>query len=254
MPGCTSRQGRLEGVEVGAIVLAHSPLTSAAAWGSLPRELGTDPVVVMPDVHDDNRPPYAVRYVASAAEQVRSQLAGPDGTDLSGHRLALVGHSGAGPLLPQLGSALHARGARIGGYVFCDAGLPRAGATRLELLEAENPEWARGFRQHLEAGGLFPEWTFDDLATAVPNPDTRRDLLAGLRPRGMGFFTEAIEVPADWPDTPCGYLLTSPTYQYHARIATSRGWPTAEFGSGHFEALNDPAGLAAALRNLLATL
>jgi HAD superfamily hydrolase (TIGR01490 family) len=37
-------------------------------------------------------------------------------------------------------------------------------------------------------------------------------------------------------------------------VAHRRGWPVVEFGSGHFEALNDPRGLANALRDLLARL
>lgn len=234
----------------GAIVLLHSPLTSSTAWGRVPRELeALGHTAIVPDVHGDNRPPYAVRYVASAADQTRSRLA-----ELGVSGAVLVGHSGAGPLLPQLAGAVRAGGGRVDGYVFADAGLPRAGATRLALWEEENRAEAGDLQAHLTAGGLFPEWTFDDLAASVPDPDARRDLLAGLRPRGIGFFTEEIAVPGDWPDAPCGYLLLSPAYEVHTRTAAHRGWPVHQFGASHFAAINDPAGFARALAELLASL
>src|SRR5690606_15787231 len=168
-----------------------------------------------PEVTGDNRPPYATRYVAAAAKQTRARLA--ELADAGGEGVVLAGHSGAGPLLPHLAGALRAGGVPVRAYVFVDAGLPRPGATRLALLEQESAADAEKLRAHLDAGGLFPEWTFDDLTPLVDDPDARRDLLAGLRPRGIGFFTEEIVVPEDWPDAPCGYLLLSPIYDIHAR-------------------------------------
>jgi hypothetical protein len=60
------------------------------------------------------------------------------------------------------------RGEPAGGYLFCDAGLPRDGATRLELLAAEDPDMAAAFRAELERGGRFPQWGDADLARWSP--------------------------------------------------------------------------------------
>jgi pimeloyl-ACP methyl ester carboxylesterase len=151
-------------------VLVHSPLTSAAAWGDLPSVLrGRGHQVAVVDVADDDAPPFAARFVARAALQVREQ---------AGDRpVLLVGHSGAGYLLPLLGAARRAARARVAGYVFLDAALPPARPTsRLDLMRAEMPD---GSVEHLAsmlaAGGTFPDWTDTDCTSWSP---TRRP---GLR-------------------------------------------------------------------------
>jgi hypothetical protein len=100
----------------------------------------------------------------------------------------------------------------VGGYLFCDAGLPRAGASRLDLLALEDPEMAAAFRVELERGGRFPEWSDADLEPLVPDPAARAALVGSLRPRGLGFFTEPLPAAAGWPDAPCGYLRLSAVY------------------------------------------
>src|SRR5918994_1175721 len=65
----------------------------------------------------------------------------------------LVGHRGAGPLLGAVGAGLRSAGRPAGGYLFCDAGLPEDGASRLDLLAAEDREMAAAFREELEPGG-----------------------------------------------------------------------------------------------------
>jgi hypothetical protein len=171
--------------------------------------------------------------------------------------MILIGHSAAGPLLPRLGAALHAGGRAVTAYVFLDASLPRQRpGTRLDLLTSEDQAWTDELRQHLEAGGQFPEWTNADLADDVPDPVARSVLMAAIRPRGLDFFTEPLPTsgdgePGGWPDAPVGYLLTSATYESRAKIAASRGWPVVEHRVGHFAALADPWGTAAALTTLL---
>jgi hypothetical protein len=218
--------------EPAPLALLHSPLTSAAGWGELPDELrlrGHDVLVV--EVDDDSEPPYAARYVARAALQIAA-VSRP---------LWLVGHSGAGPLLPQVGAARRAARAGVAGYLFCDAGLPRAGASRLELLRAEDQALAEQLEAHLREGGRFPEWTVADLAGEVPDP---AGLVTALRPRGLDFFTEPLSAPEDWPDAPCVYLRTSEAYDAVARVAQARGWAVHHRTGGHFAALADPSGLA----------
>jgi hypothetical protein len=191
----------------GTLVLLHSPLTTASAWGSLPAELGEYDVVV-PDVTDDDRPPYGGRYVARAALQISAAGVTPP--------LVLVAHGDAGPLLPPIGAAQRAAHRLVGGYVFLDARLP-------------GPGTSRPYEEEVPAG-------------------------VTVRERGAGFFAEEPPMAQDWPDAPCGYVLTSERHQDQARQARMRGWEVVEHPSSHFSAALDPRGTAAALTALLSAL
>jgi hypothetical protein len=227
------------------MVLLHSPLVGVQSWGTLPEALrrgGMDAVAVAVD--GDDRAPFAERYVGGA-------VAGVVGAGGLIEPLVLVGHSGAGPLLGAVGNGLRAAGRPAGGYLFCDAGLPEAGATRLDLLAAEDPEMAAAFRVELERGGRFPTWSDADLELVVPDPAARAALVGSLRPRGLAFFTEPLPAAAGWPDAPCGYLRLSAVYDRWAEAAAAMGWPTGWLDAGHFHPLVDPEGVAAALLGLV---
>ena len=129
------------------MVLVHSPLTGPEAWGRLPDVLrGRGHEVVVVAVHDDDRPPYASRFVARAALQLR--------TSAGTRPTVMVGHSGAGQLLPLIGAARRAARAPVAGYVFLDAGLPAARpASRAGLLRSEGMDDADDFLAEL-AGRL----------------------------------------------------------------------------------------------------
>lgn len=232
------------------VVLAHSPLTGPAAWGRLPevlRDRGHELVVV--EVTDDDAPPYAGRYVARAALQVAAGV--PSGP------VVLVGHSGAGYLLPQIGAARRAARAPVAAYVFLDAGIPYGrGATRSTLLRGEDQSFADDLDALLAAGGAFPTWDDDDLRDLVPDDELRAALVRSLRPRGQDFFTEPLPFPADWPDAPCGFVRLSAAYERPARVARSRGWPVveADLAGGHFAMCTDPDGVADALEELFGAL
>jgi thioesterase domain-containing protein len=232
-------------VDAGTLVLLHSPLVGVASWGTLPEALGRAGAgAAAVAVGGDDRPPFARRYVDEA-------VAGTLAADPPGP-LALVGHSGAGPLLGAVGAGLAAADRPAGGYLFCDAGLPRDGATRLELLAAEDQEMAAAFRAELERGGRFPEWDDAALAPLVPGPAARAALIGSLRPRDLAFFTEPLPPAPGWPDAACGFLRLSAAYDHWAAAAAARGWPTASLDAGHFHPLADPGEVAAALLGLLA--
>lgn len=236
-----------------AVVLVHSPLTGPEAWGRLPAMLrehsgGVVDDVVVPAVRDDDEPPYAGRYVARAALQVRDAVG--DAPTL------LVGHSGAGYLLPLLGAARRAARATVAGYVFLDSGLPSSRpASRLDLLRREDPSYADELEPHLSGGGRFPDWSDDDLRDLVPDDAARAALVGSLRRRGLDFFTEPVGVAPDWPDAPCGFLRLSAAYDGAARLARARGWPVVDGPDdrpgGHFAMLVDPESVADDLLALL---
>jgi thioesterase domain-containing protein len=231
-------------MDVGSLVLLHSPLVGVESWGRLPEALARRGVPAKAvAVAGDDRPPFAERYVRGAVEAVLAprERAGP----------VLVGHSGAGPLLAAVGTRLRAAGRSCAGYLFCDAGLPQDGASRLDLLAVEDRAMAEAFRAELEQGGRFPEWGDAELAPLVPDPAARAALVGSLRPRGLAFFTEPLPAAAGWPDAPCGFLRLSAAYDGWAATAAERGWPTAALDAGHFHPLVDPDGVAAALLGVL---
>ena len=110
----------------------------------------------------------------------------------------------------------------------------------------------RGAPEHLEAGGRFPEWTDAELAEPVPDDAARAALVEGdprpqprllhraaahrRRRRAGRLAGRAVRLPA------CVSDVREP-----GRIAQRRGWPVVEHLAGHFAALVDPDGTAAAL-------
>jgi hypothetical protein len=230
------------------LVLAHSPLTGPPSWGRTPEVLRRRGATVIVLDADDRTPPYSAAYVATAARQIAA--AGPS------EPLVLVGHSGAGYLLPQIGSTQRAARRKVAGYVFLDAGVPHArGATRLGLMRAEDTEFAAELDALLAAGGVYPTWTDDDLREVVPDDAIRADLVASLRPRSRDYFEEPLPCPPDWPDAPCSFVKLSVAYDSPARVARSRGWQVVEAPpdqpGGHFAACVDPEGVATLLLDLV---
>jgi hypothetical protein len=123
--------------------------------------------------------------------------------------------------------------------VFVDAGIPRDGASRLDLMKWEDPDWAEEFQQELTRGERFPTWSFDDLQDVIPDSSLRRQMVAELRPRGLDFFTEPIPVFDGWPDARCIYIQFSSSYEKPAAQARQLGWQVHELEAGHFHMLVD---------------
>jgi len=216
-------------------VLVHSPLTGPDTWelvAGVLRKRGCR--VVVPDLRDDGRTPCSPQHAASVAAAA-ANLDGP---------VVLAGHSGAGPLLPQLAAALTPPPVVA---LFADAGLPVDGANRLDLIGMEHPASVAPLAADLAAGRAFPSWSSDDLSALVPDVAVRERLVAGLRPRGLDYFTEAMTIPAAWSSVRCGYLRFSDVYDVPARIAEVRGWPVVRLDANHFHPLVDPAAVADAL-------
>ena len=102
----------------------------------------------------------------------------------------LVAQGDTGPLLGAVGAAQRAVHRPVLGYVLLDAPLPRPGSpTRAEIARTQ---------------GLA------DLPARAEEPDAYR--------------SELLPTVPDWPDAPCGYLLTDPAYAHPAHLAGMRGW------------------------------
>src|SRR5213594_4418250 len=165
-------------------VLVHSPLVGPLSWQRFVEELARRGIeATIPEVsdHPSSTAPYWEQHARSVARSLRRIP--PD------EPMTLAAHSGAGPLLPAVVQAL---GRPVQACLFVDAGLPGDGASRLDGIRRESPEWAAELEAHLRSGGRFPEWTEDDLRDVIPVDGLREGILAEVRPRPLAFFTEPI--------------------------------------------------------------
>ena len=219
-------------------VLVHSPLVGPSTWATVSDELrrrGFETVV--PSINSKgHETPYWQQHamdVARAVAQVPSNT-----------RLVLVGHSGAGPLLPAIRQRVsHA----VAGYVFVDAGIPANGLSRLDLMALESPQVAEQFRDSLQSGARFPTWSDDDLREVIPDERLRAQVVDDLRPQPLAFFDEPIPVFDGWPDAPCAYIQFVSAYEVFADRARNEGWDVQRIEGGHFHMLVDPVGVSDAL-------
>lgn len=218
------------------IVLIHSPLVGPFTWSLVAPQLQAEGFdILVPVLRDSGEtpPPYWQQHALS----IRQSLASVP----QERPLVLVGHSGAGPLLPVLAETA---GHPVEAYLFVDAGLPHPGKTQLEELPAE-------LRQFLTSGERFPNWSDEDLREELPDRRIRRQALAEMQPRSLDFFAETLPDVPGWPDVPGGYLLFTQGYRPYLEQAQRAGWPNRTIPAGHFHMLVDPIAVAAALVELL---
>jgi len=217
-------------------ILIHSPLVGPSTWHAVAHTLrAAGHEVAVPALSDRNEAhvPYWQQH-AGAGQQALSSVP----TD---RRLILVGHSGAGPLLPVIRQQLPQP---VAAYVFADAGIPQADVSRLDLIAAEAPDWFESFREFPKEGGRFPDWRDEDLIEEIPDKKLRANLVSEIQPRALPFWIEPIPVFAVWPDAPCAYVQFSPSYNVPAARAHDQGWLYRHLPGGHFLPVVDPESVA----------
>lgn len=225
------------------LVLIHSPLVGPLTWSRVADELRRRGVeVVTPTLVDTNEgsAPFWQRHVAAVVQSVE--------VIPTTVPLALVGHSGAGPLLPAIGRGVNHP---VSAYLFVDAGIPTDGKSRLDLMATEDPAFAEDLQHRLIAGERFPTWRQEDLRAVIPDRWLRDRMVTELQPRSRAFFEEQIPVFADWPDAPCSYLQLSAAYDAPAERARREGWPYRTIAAGHFHMLVDPPAVTRTLLDLI---
>jgi pimeloyl-ACP methyl ester carboxylesterase len=210
-----------------AFVLVHSPLVGPTSWVPVAKELeGRGRIVVIPSlVGVAEAPEPQWRHVSNAVRRVTSHLQ---------QRVILVGHSGAGLLLPVIADASDSE---VAALVFVDSFLPPA-AGRLPL-------GSPAFMDHLRAlatEGVLPPWSrwfgADAMRELVPDERLRADLEAEMPRLPLSYFEATVPVPDDWPQRPCGYLLLSPDpYGESADEARAYRWPVIEIRDVHHLAI-----------------
>ena len=218
------------------VVLVHSPLVGPFTWSLVAKSLQADGFDVLVPVLTDNGetpPPYWQQHAVSMQQAL---------VPISPERsLVLVGHSGAGSLLPVLAQVARRP---VTGYLFVDAVLPHPGKTQLEEMPEE-------LRQLLAEGSRFPNWQDEDLREVLPDGRARKLLLAEVQPRPLAFFEEVLPEVSGWSDAPGGYLLFTQGYHPYLEQAQRAGWPSRVLSAGHFHMLVDPVAVAATLVELI---
>ena len=180
--------------------------------------------------------PAIVRRVAEAAAPLTGDV-------------VLVGHSGAGPLLPAIaaGSPQPVRA-----VLFVDAGLPHPGRSWWQTTPAQLTRRL----QQLADGGRLPPWhrwfPADTLAELLADARVRDAFTAEVPSLPLAYFHEPMPA-AHWRG-PAGYLLLSEAYRDDADRARRQGMPVVELSSHHLGTVSAPEAVAAALEELLAAL
>ena len=194
----------------------------------------------------------AVPSLLGAATTAEQAEVVADAAEATGAReVVLMGHGGAGPLLPAMGASVVGRGVHPAAYLFVDADLPHPGSSRLAMVHPAL--WARLVPSVVD-DTLPPwnEWTGTDVLEAlVPDAEVRERVRAELRPVPLATLREPMPEVPGWPDAPCGYVrLSGPNYAWEAEAA-AQGWAVVSLESDHLHLLVDPDRVTTVLVALL---
>jgi pimeloyl-ACP methyl ester carboxylesterase len=222
-------------------VLIHSPLVGPTTWLPVARELerrGRDAVLPsLLGVAEAEVPQW--RHIPEAVRDATAATAKP---------VVLVGHSGAGLLLPVIADALTTE---VVGLIFVDSDLPPVSGN----LDLVPPEFMAQLRA-LAVGGVLPPWSNwfgeDTMRELVPDNLVRASLENEMPLLPLSYFEASVALPDDWDARPSAYLLlTSDSYRESAADARGRGWTVAEIsGSQHLAVTTEPIDVTGALLEL----
>ena len=218
-------------------VLVHSPLLGPSSWRWVARELrhrGRAALVPpLVDAADATWPTWS-----DACGAVNAALPRRDA-------VVLVGHSGAGMLLPAIAESSESD---VAGLVFVDAFLPPSGGVA-GLVPAEFIDRLRA----LASDDVLPSWSTwfgqDAMRDLVPDDARRAEIDADMPRVPLSSLLAPVRIPERWERYPCAYVLLSvEPYAASAAEARARGWPVAEVADGkHLDPVRRPTAVADAL-------
>lgn len=198
------------------LALVHSPLVGPTTWEPTAEYLRRRdiPVVVcsLAGVTDGD-PPYYERLARTAADAVL-------GAD-DDRPVVLVGHSGAGALLPAIADAM---GERVRGAVFVDALLPHPGRS---WFDTAPPQLQQHLRALVRAGRLPPwnEWFPPEaIPGLLPDADLRERFVAELPRLPIAYFEEPAPTGPGRAAVSCAYVRLTEAYDRMADEAEAGGW------------------------------
>ena len=222
-----------------SFLLIHSPLlgpSSMTALGQTMRNAGLTAAV--PDLRAGFQDGVVVlrETVGAAAEPL-------DGS------LFLVGHSGAGVILPTLAESLRHR---LAASVYVDAVLPpetgvfQVSRSMTDLLDANS--------EHGLLHRWIDWWPPEVMDEILPDESDRVELTSDMPTVRRAFYDEAVPVPNNWSSWPSVYLRTGGAYADEIAEAGRRNWPTRSIPGTHLSLFTDPATVFAAIESLLGEL
>ena len=221
-------------------LLVHSPLVGPSTWLPVARELERrghrSLVPTLTGVAD--APPPLWRYCVASVR---------DNVGTSSDPIVLVGHSGAGLLLPAIAAACNVITRRL---IFVDSALPER--------TGETPVVPDAFLAQIVALAVkdrLPPWSswWGDgaMRQLVPAATQRNRLTADMPSLPLAYARERIPSPPGWERVPCSYLLLSEAYSGAAAAARLRGWRVeAIAGAQHLHMVVAPEAVTEALLRL----
>ena len=225
-------------------MLLHSPLVGPHTWDIVAdclRRAGRR--VIVPSLAGvlEGRPPY---YGALASAVARS-------TSDSGPSI-LVGHSGAGSLLPAATQAIRATGGSCAATIFVDAILPHPGASWMSTA----PAALQDKLSKLAQSGRLPPWHQwlppGVLERIITDAAQRSAFIADLPSVPVQYLIEPAPAAAALPPTRCGYLQVSEAYSKEANEAERMGWPVLRERLNHLAMLTHPQLVSDRLEQIVA--
>lgn len=161
----------------------------------------------------------------------------------------LVGHSGAGPLLPVIASRMASSPSRL---IFVDAGVPPA-TGEASLV----PDQVLDSMRMLARAGMLPRWSDwfgpEAMESLIPDRSRRAVVLAELPELPLSYFEARVQMPSEWSSVDGAYILLSEPYRPDAAEAASRGWSVTELRGGHLDIVSRSADVAAGVVQVLGT-
>ncbi|HEV2782692.1 MAG TPA: hypothetical protein VGX25_25150 [Actinophytocola sp.] len=222
------------------LILVHSPFLGPASLRPLADALAGHghPTALL-----DLRPSVVASPVHQMLVGVFADVIGDAG--LSGP-VVLVGHSGAGPLLPAFADALEEG---VAGLVYLDAGLPTPGRSWRDTV----PPALYTRLRDVSRDGLLPRWRHwfpdDPLDTLVGDPALRAEIADEAPEVPLAFLKEA-RPDVEWPG-PAGYVRLSDAYATDADTAEAHGWPVRRLDLHHLAPATHPDPVATAVLEML---
>lgn len=222
---------------VASFALIHSPLVGPMTWSGVGHELrrrGHE--VAIPSI----REAAMSGSWRTCLDAVLASLGPQSGVQV------LVGHSGAGLLLPVIAAGMD-RGPDT--LVFVDSVLPppRGNATTSHEFLA--------FLGTIERDGRLPRWSewFGPgvMESLVPDASTRRAIVDEMPELPVSYYLEQhIPMPHGWGEVECTYVCLSEAYRTYADSATERGWTVIDAPGTHLDIVTRPADMAEILVGL----
>ena len=222
--------------------LIHSPLFSELTWNATAEALRANGLPAFtPSMKGvfDGSPPYYSRLVSTVLDQIEQHRGRRD--------VILVGHSGAGALLPAIS---HRVTGRTVGTIFVDAILPHPGHS---WFDSASETLCQQLRE-LTSGGRLPPWHRwfppNTAEALLPTAESRRQFFTGLPEAPLSYFEERAPRGEDVEPSGSAYLRLTDAYEEAAREAEHRGWLVAHHPAHHLAILTSPETIAASLVGL----